>query len=123
MPTIKVTITTVCKTSNNAAQLSNQANSHNQIQWHAAGQNDSYTLHLPGGVFGGQPNDFTVVVSGSDFQPSPPLQLVSDPSKQTISNYIYQGDGNCRTEDPPPEILIETNMPAEQEHRAKGSGR
>src|ERR1044071_4576577 len=109
--TVQVTITSVCNTSDNAAQLSNNgANPKNQIQWQATGQN-SYTLQLPGGVFQGQDSDFSLDISGPGFQPSTPLQLVAEPSAQTISNYIYQNGANCpgAIADPPPEIVIDAN--------------
>lgn|SRR5689334_25108266 len=109
--TVQVTITSVCNTSNNAAQLSNNgSNPKNQIQWNATGQN-SYTLQLPGGVFQGHDSDFSLTIGSSGFQPSPPLQLVADPSGQTISNYIYQNGSNCPQTmgDPPPEIVIDAN--------------
>lgn len=111
---LQVTITGVCNTSNNSARLSPSGN--NQIQWQATGQN-SYTLTLPRGVFVGYDGTgtFDLPISGPGFQPASPLTLVPKPPAQTVSNYIYQNGGNCRTGsnyadgvlDPPPDIVID----------------
>ena len=109
--TVQLTITSVCRTSNNSVTLSNTGN--NQIQWQPTGQ-DSYTLKLPYGVFVGYETGsgtFDVPINaGGGFQPSTALQLVANPTNQTITNYIYQNGSNCSQiqGDPPPDIVIES---------------
>ena len=111
MPTpVKITITSPCSTSNNSPRL--RPSGDTQIHWRAA-DNRSFTLHLPNGVFEGHPGTgtFYVEVSGPGFVPDPPLRLLSQPTPQTIHNYIFENGSNCMSKqhDPPPDIVIDGN--------------
>jgi hypothetical protein len=105
---VKVTITSVCHTSNNLARLSPSGD--NQIQWQAAGKN-TFTLKLPKGVFQGHDGTgtFHLTITGTGFQPATPLTLVPKPTAQLISNYIYQNGSKCLSDEPPPDIVIDAS--------------
>jgi hypothetical protein len=109
MPTtLKVTIQSVCNSNPQAGQMGG-ANEPSEIQWQATGS-ESYSLQLPGGVFVGYPNAFTLTITGTGWQPSTPLQIASNATAQSISNYIYQNGSNCDNPggDNPPDIIIDS---------------
>jgi hypothetical protein len=111
MATRQVTIQSVCNANPRSAGIGG-GSGYSSIQWQATGSN-TYCLKLPGGVFTGQPNDFTVSISGTGWQPSTALTVADNATAQTIANYIYSPDcngSNCSQlqGDPPPDIIIES---------------
>jgi hypothetical protein len=104
MSVVRITINSVCNTSDNAVTLSNSSGK-NQIQWNAAGQN-TYTVAVPAGVFQGYSNAGSITVGPNGWTPDPPLTLVTNPTPQTISNYISQNGNGCDDLAGPPQIVI-----------------
>src|SRR5262249_46069563 len=106
-----IDIHNVCQTTPNQSEKAVKTDT---IQWRT-GLFDAWSLRLPGGVFYGHPNDFTLLISGVLPQPATAL-VVNTGGPVVISNYIYDSNGhNCiRTSNKkskkrtanPPEILI-----------------
>jgi len=104
MAVTKVTINSVCDTSNNAVTLSNSSGN-NQIQWNAAGQ-QTYTVTVPANVFQEYPNGGSFSVGPTGWTPASPLTLLASPTLQTISNYISQNGNGCAALGGGPQIVI-----------------
>ena len=103
---LQIEITSTCKTEPRHAEMNSKG--YTQVQWHC-GASKEYTLHLPGGVFEGYPDDFTVLVYGPEFVPETPLELNDTITyEQVIRNYVYDSSGNnCNLPRAvPPDILI-----------------
>lgn len=105
---LRVTVNSVCRANPQAATLGGTSGK-TQIQWQATGT-ESYDLHLPGGVFVGQTDPFTLTITGTGWQPDTPYQLVSNATAATYSKYVYQNGQNCQSlsGDLPPDIIIES---------------
>jgi hypothetical protein len=104
MSVAKITINSVCNTSDNSVTLSNSSGK-NQIQWNAAGQ-QTYTVTVPSNVFQEYPTGGSFTVGPTGWTPASPLTLLASPTKQTINNYISQNGNGCDVLAGAPQIVI-----------------
>ena len=104
---LKITILKTCETKPPHPEMGPKTG-YTRVQWHC-GDGQSYTLHLPGGIFRDHPDDFTLQVNSSDFVPEPPLELALPIVHWVIINYIFDDSGNnCKHKkrEAPPDIII-----------------
>ena len=77
-----------------------------RVRWqadHAA----IYVLHIPGGFFQGEPNNFTILVVSTLWTKD---YVVAGTAGDTLTNYIYDLSGNncLLLTDGPPDIIIDS---------------
>jgi hypothetical protein len=105
MAVTKVSINSVCNTSNDVVTLSNSSGN-TQIQWNAAGKH-TYTITVPANVFQEYPNGGSFdVTPTSGWTPTNPLTLLASPTLQTILNYISENGVSCTALGGGPQIVI-----------------
>ena len=88
------------------------------VRWHAD-HTAIYVLHIPGGFFQGEPNDFFIwVVSGlwtRDY-------TVAGAPGNVVANYIYNLQGtNCLPDTQPPDIIIDSSPFPHRKKKAPAS--
>ena len=98
-----ITIHSVCRTT---PDLHVHVKAGDKVRWRAVSA--SYWVHISGGFFKGEPNDFKVQVVSSH---STRNYVVAGRPGETLTNYIYdESEHNCRLRRGPPDIIIDSTI-------------
>ena len=110
MPTRKITIHSVCKTTPQQARMGGSTG-FDEVQWRGSNSLPICLLQLPGGIFVDHPDPFDLTIAGTGWQPVSPLRLVPNAPNTLLSRYVFKISGSgCLINEPPPEIIIEANF-------------